>query len=187
MKFFINNLIYKLDHVFKYLIFVFKWRFRLKSCGSLSYWVSPIRILNPSLINLGNNIIILNNARIEIHKLDSQTEGLQIEDGVNIGHNFFCTSARSVLIKKGTLISDNVAIIDNNHAHVRGKSSVLTKLFSRPIIIEKNVTIYRNSTILQGVTIGEGSVIGANSLIKNDVDPFVVVAGCPAKKIGNIQ
>ena len=186
MKFHISNLIYKANQIYIYLIFIIKWKFRLKNCGSRSYWVSPSRILNPSFITLGNNITILNNARIEIHKIDNLTGRLHIEDGVNIGHNFFCTSVKSVLIKEGTLISDNVGIIDNNHLHVRGKSSVSTKLFSKPVIIEKNVTIYRNSTVLQGVIIGEGSVVGANSLVKNDVEPFTVVAGCPAKKIGNI-
>jgi len=184
MKFFINNLIYKVNQIYNYLIFIIKWKLRLKSCGLFSYWISPIRILHPSLISLGNNVTILDNARIEIHRLDNQTEGLRIEDKVNIGHNFFCTSSKSILIKEGTLISDNVAIIDNNHSHVRGKSSISTNLISSSIIIEKNVTIYRNSTVLQGVTIGEGSVIGANSLVKSDVQPFTIVAGSPAKKIG---
>ena len=187
MKFLINNLIYKVNQIHKYLIFIIKWKFRLKNCGSFSYWISPIRIINPSLMSLGKNIIILNNARIEIHRLNDQTEGLRIDDRVNIGHNFFCSSAKSVLIKEGTLISDNVAIIDNNHLHVKSKSSISTNLFSRSITIEKNVTIYRNSTVLQGVTIGEGSVVGANSLVKDDVKPFTMVAGCPARKIGNIE
>ena len=64
MKFFINNLIYKVNQIYNYLIFIIKWKFRLKSCGPFSYWISPIRILHPSLISLGNNVTILDNARI---------------------------------------------------------------------------------------------------------------------------
>jgi acetyltransferase-like isoleucine patch superfamily enzyme len=41
-------------------------------------------------------------------------------------------------------------------------------------------------TILEGVTIGEGSVIGANSIVKNDVKPFSVVVGSPAKQIKSL-
>ena len=136
---------------------------------------------------MGKNVVILNSARIEINPLNKSCKGLNIGNGVNIGHNFFCSSFSHVEIKDGALISDNVAIIDNNHNHVRGESSVKTNINSKPILIEKNVTIYRNSTILAGVRIGEGSVIAAHSLINKNVEPFSVVGGCPAKKINDIK
>ncbi len=38
-------------------------------------------------------------------------------------------------------------------------------------------------TILPGVTIGEGSIIGANSLVTDDIPPFSIAFGSPAKVI----
>ena len=38
--------------------------------------------------------------------------------------------------------------------------------------------------ILPGITIGKGAVVGAGAVVTRDVEPFEIVAGVPAKKIG---
>ena len=53
----------------------------------------------------------------------------------------------------------------------------------RKITIGDNVWIGFDACILPGVTIGEGAVIGAKSVLFNDVPPFAVVAGNPARVI----
>lgn len=58
---------------------------------------------------------------------------------------------------------------------------------SRPIIIEDKVWIGLNCTILNGVTIGEGAIIGAKSVVREDVPPWSVVVGNPAKVIKKIE
>ena len=52
-----------------------------------------------------------------------------------------------------------------------------------PIKICKNSRIGAYSVILPGVTIGEGSIIGANSLVTEDIPPFSIAFGSPAKVI----
>jgi acetyltransferase-like isoleucine patch superfamily enzyme len=39
-------------------------------------------------------------------------------------------------------------------------------------------------TILPNVTIGEGAIVAAGSVVNKDVEPFTLVGGVPAKKIG---
>jgi acetyltransferase-like isoleucine patch superfamily enzyme len=39
--------------------------------------------------------------------------------------------------------------------------------------------------ILRGVTIGDGVVVGAGAVVRHDISPYEVVAGIPAKIIGN--
>jgi acetyltransferase-like isoleucine patch superfamily enzyme len=52
-----------------------------------------------------------------------------------------------------------------------------------PIKVCKNARIGAYSVILPGVTIGEGSIIGANSLVSEDIPPFSIAFGSPAKVI----
>jgi len=52
-----------------------------------------------------------------------------------------------------------------------------------PIKICKNARIGAYSIVLPGVTIGEGSIIGANSLVSEDIPPFSIAFGSPAKVV----
>lgn len=52
-----------------------------------------------------------------------------------------------------------------------------------PIIINDDVWIGDNVLILSGVNIGQGAVIAAGSVVVNDIEPYTIVGGCPAKII----
>jgi acetyltransferase-like isoleucine patch superfamily enzyme len=58
---------------------------------------------------------------------------------------------------------------------------------ARPVRIERNVWIGFDSCVLPGVTIGEGSVVGARSVVAEDVPPYAVVAGNPARVIRRLE
>jgi len=58
---------------------------------------------------------------------------------------------------------------------------------SKPIIIEDNVWIGFGSLVLSGVTIGEGAIVGAKSVVREDVEPWTVVAGNPAVVIKRLK
>ena len=52
------------------------------------------------------------------------------------------------------------------------------------ITIGDHVWIGYRAIILPGITIGEGAVVGAGSVVTKDVEPFTIVAGNPARKVG---
>lgn len=56
--------------------------------------------------------------------------------------------------------------------------------FSKSCIIGNDVWIGAGASILRGVIIGDGAVIGAGAIVTKDVEPYSIVAGVPAKKIG---
>jgi acetyltransferase-like isoleucine patch superfamily enzyme len=58
---------------------------------------------------------------------------------------------------------------------------------ARPIRIERNVWVGFDACVLPGVTIGEGSVIGARSVVVEDVPPFSVAVGNPARVIRKLE
>lgn len=58
---------------------------------------------------------------------------------------------------------------------------------ARPIRIEPNVWIGFDACVLPGVTIGRGAVVGARSVVTEDVPPYAVVAGNPARVVRRLE
>jgi len=58
---------------------------------------------------------------------------------------------------------------------------------AQPIKIGRNVWIGFESCVLPGVCIGDGSIIGARSVVVEDVAPYTVVAGNPARVIRKLE
>lgn len=56
-----------------------------------------------------------------------------------------------------------------------------------PVTIGDRVWIGYRALILPGVTIGEGAVIAAGAIVTRDVEPFAIMAGSPARKVGDRQ
>ncbi len=53
-----------------------------------------------------------------------------------------------------------------------------------PVSIEDFVWIGNRAILLPGVVIGKGAVVAAGAVVSRSVEPFTVVGGVPAKKIG---
>ena len=77
-------------------------------------------------------------------------------------------------------IDDNVSIMQSVTLGGTGKHSG-----DRHPKIRSNVLIGPSATILGNIEIGNGSLIGAASVVLDSVPPRSIVAGVPAKKIGN--
>src|SRR5687767_13284151 len=58
---------------------------------------------------------------------------------------------------------------------------IQTDLEIKPVKVEAWADIGVNAVILPGVTIGKGSIVGAGAVVTENVPPFAIVAGVPAK------
>jgi UDP-2-acetamido-3-amino-2,3-dideoxy-glucuronate N-acetyltransferase len=106
-------------------------------------------------------------------KISSHTficEGVTIEDEVFIGHGVMFTND----------IYPRAANPDGSLQTEADWKVVETRVCKR-------ASIGSNATILAGVTIGEGALIGAGAVVTKDVPRFAIVAGVPAKVIGDTR
>ena len=56
-----------------------------------------------------------------------------------------------------------------------------------PVTIEDYCFVGTQSIILKGAYIGRNSLVAANSVVSGRVEPYSIVAGSPARKIGFVQ
>lgn len=104
---------------------------------------------------------------------------------LNVETRFGCPEAR-IVIGSDVQVGPRVSFETVNHGiiYTRGKGR---GAHSKPITICDGVWIGSGSIVLQGVTIGEGSVITAGAVVNNDVAPYSIFGGVPAKYIKSID
>jgi len=104
------------------------------------------------------------------------------------GTEIHAEQSAEVVIEDYVLIAPHVFITVNTHNYLDyTKPIYLQEETSKSIKICSGSWISAFSIILQGVTIGEHSVVAANSVVANDVEPYTVVGGVPARFIKKIQ
>ncbi len=94
---------------------------------------------------------------------------------------------RCVLDGRGGLsIGNNVDIAQevNIWTEQHDYNSPTYSSVNKRVVIEDYVWIASRSTILPGVRIGRGAVVACGAVVTKDVPPLVIVAGVPAKPIG---
>jgi acetyltransferase-like isoleucine patch superfamily enzyme len=135
-------------------------------------------------------------------------EGAGIYSGamLDVGENGSISMGRCCLLTAGIIMCDsrvelgdycliswNVVIMDTYRASIdplqrravlQGGHSTAT---ARPIRIGNNVWIGFDSVIMPGVTIGDGAVVGCRSVVVDDVEPYTIVGGNPARAIRKFQ
>jgi acetyltransferase-like isoleucine patch superfamily enzyme len=157
-------------------------------------------ILNPEgtrkRIEIGANSIV----RAELFVFP-HSGSIRIGEWCFIGPQSHVWSAASVTIGDRVLISHQVNIHDTNghslNASLRHQQFVEiatsghpinpVDIAADPVTIGNDAWIGFGSSILKGVTIGEGAVIAARSVVTDDVEPWTVVAGFPARPVRKLE
>jgi UDP-2-acetamido-3-amino-2,3-dideoxy-glucuronate N-acetyltransferase len=144
-----------------------------------------VRIVQPELVNLygcsiadetkiGAFVEIQKNAFVGARcKISSHTficEGVTIEDYVFVGHGvmFINDLYPSAVNANGTLQTEtDWKVIETR--------------------VKTRAAIGSNVTVMAGVTIGKYSLIGAGAVVTHDVPDYAIVAGVPARVIGDVR
>src|SRR5436190_2823163 len=144
-----------------------------------------VRIFQPDLVNLYGCAIGAETkigAFVEIQKNVSVGERCKISS-----HSFVCegvTIRDEVFIGHGVMFTNDIY---PRAANEDGTQKTETDWQVVPTTVKRRASIGSNATILPGVTIGEAAIIGAGAVVTSDVPDFAIVAGVPAKVIGDVR
>lgn len=119
---------------------------------------------------------------VEIQKNSSIGKNCKISS-----HSFIC---EGVAIQDNVFIGHGVMFINDNYPRAttsEGKMQTEKDWKIEKTIVEKGASIGSNATILGGITIGENSIVGAGAVVTKSVPANKIVAGNPAKIIGEVS
>jgi acetyltransferase-like isoleucine patch superfamily enzyme len=110
---------------------------------------------------------------------------LDIGDDVFVNHGCnLLGGGAAVIIGNDVLLAPNVTIVSEMHRYDDPGIPIRVQGFvTDPIVVENDVWIGANAVVLPGVHIGQGAVVGANAVLSQDVAPYAVVGGVPARFI----
>jgi UDP-2-acetamido-3-amino-2,3-dideoxy-glucuronate N-acetyltransferase len=121
-----------------------------------------------TFVEIQKNAVIGRNCKISSHSFIC--EGVTIEDGVFIGHGVM-------------FINDPYPRAVN----ADGSLQSATDWIVVPTRVKARSSIGSNATIMCGIEIGEGALVGAGAVVTKSVPDFAIVAGVPAKIVGDTR
>lgn len=128
---------------------------------------------------------------VDKHKTSVIYFGCEIRSGVNlhIGKGSIIGDNCILDARQGIYIGENVNL--SSEVHLWTEAHDVNDPYFRsmpcnhgPIHIGNRVWLGSNVTVLDKVNIGEGAVVCSGAVVTKDVEPYTIVAGIPARKIG---
>lgn len=106
--------------------------------------------------------------------------------GYNLSFGDNVVIHRHVLLddRGGIEIGNNVSISDyaNIYSHSHDLDEI-TKVYNRPTRIGNNARITYHATVLAGVQIGDHAMLGSGAIATENIEPYHVKVGVPAKTV----
>lgn len=172
------------------------WGARLRArLGYVRAWRT--RLLGASL---GRRVSIDRFCRIDALKNLTLSDHVRLEQGVwlklvgearlSIGAYSFVGAwsefdvLSEVVVGAHTIIAPGCFVVDHDHGLAFGSRIDAQRCVCAPIRIGDDVWIGAGAKILRGVEIGDGAVVGAGAVVTRRVAPNAIVAGVPARQIG---
>ncbi|MDQ1584400.1 MAG: tetrahydrodipicolinate N-acetyltransferase [Microbacteriaceae bacterium] len=108
---------------------------------------------------------------------------LTLKHGSAIGARNVVNVEVGLTIGEGTQVSWDSQLLDTDFHRIADRAGVV-RPHTGAITIGDHVLIGTGVMILKGVTIGDGAVVAAGSVVTRSVPPGTIVAGNPARPVG---
>lgn len=124
------------------------------------------------------------NVRLRMPVYVYRPEMLTFTGSADVGEMVVLRAGGRIAIGDRVLIAAGAAVVSTGHPLQLPRWNVTEEA---PIAIGDDVWIGAHAVILPGVSIGEGAVVAAGAVVADDVPPFTIVAGVPARIVKTIS
>lgn len=161
-------------------------RLRLRSAtrvGPHARTLGRPRIENFGTLEIGGHVLI-RSVNVPVELCTGPSGRLRIGDGVRVNYGTSIAATGAVTIGDRVRIGPYVMIVDTDFhdPYLRGHRPAPS-----PVVIEDDVWIGAKASVLKGVRVGRGAIVGVGAVVTNDVPPFTVVAGVPARPVATLD
>lgn len=114
---------------------------------------------------------------------------LEIHPTAKVNNALFNLSSGKVAVGEYSFFGHGVSVLTGSHDVEKfgaERQDAIPKE-GRDVTIGKGVWVASNATIVGPCRIGDHAVVGVGSLVMDDVEPYQIVAGSPAKVIKTIE
>jgi maltose O-acetyltransferase len=138
-------------------------------------------IYRPFLKRCGRNFQVGLAAKLE------HPSNIDVGDDVYIGHGSWISGVRGgIKLGDQTMLGPYVCMVSSNHTPVNGSFRFGPGTGAR-IVIGRGSWLAAKTVVTAGVEIGECCLIAAGAVVTRPVASYSIVAGVPAKKIGDCR
>lgn len=135
-----------------------KYSLLFEKCGTNLIIDDDVSITYPSNMVVGDNLTLNKRVFIQCHP----------SVHISIGNNV-------IMSYEAMILTAGPQFVLNSKHHIR-----------KDVKIGDNVKILAKALVTSGLEIGRGAVIGSGSVVRDDIPPYAIVVGNPAKIVGFI-
>ena len=154
--------------------------------GVFVHWVT-----GSGKLIVGDDVLIDGKCSFDFAVRYAERPTLTIGNHTIVSHGCSFTVGRQITIGSHCLIAANARLFDApghpTDPALRKAGNPANPEDVRPICIQDNVWIGTGAVIFPGVTVGEGSVVAIGAVVVNDVPPYTMVGGNPARMIRRLS
>jgi carbonic anhydrase/acetyltransferase-like protein (isoleucine patch superfamily) len=152
--------------------------------GTNTWVVPPARVTSPERIFLGNDVTILEHTFLSVvAAVPGVTPTFRMGDRSLISRFVHVACVGEIDIGADVMVADRVFIGDTYHGYEDPTRPVNEQPMAapQPVRIGDGAFIGIGAVVLMGVTVGDHSFVAANAVVTDDVEPFTLVVGNPAR------
>ncbi len=161
-------------------MFIYRLKFVFKN-----HLGKNVKFIGARRISLGRNVVIGSGSWINVNDRFSEGICFQICDNSFIGRDNFFTVGHSITIREYCLTAKNCSFIGSTHIYDDPfKPYIATGTTNLDAIyVGVNCFFGLGAQVLGNVHIGHGCIIGAGAVVRDNIPPFSLVVGNPAKVV----